>query len=98
MQTCTKCNALSPDEATHCVRCQSDLSEWSTTSVALKRYQTSKNVSLIYIVAADNCCPACREMIGGYPKDQVPKLPVEGCSHAKGCRCFYQPKLTDIFP
>jgi hypothetical protein len=25
-------------------------------------------------------------------------LPVEGCSHALGCRCFYQPVLDEIYP
>jgi hypothetical protein len=28
----------------------------------------------------------------------VPELPVRGCSHKNGCRCFYEPFLTDIYP
>jgi hypothetical protein len=26
----------------------------------------------------------------------VPQLPIEGCSHPKGCRCHYEPVL-DLF-
>jgi hypothetical protein len=48
-------------------------------------------------VQAD-ACPACQEMQGTYPKDKVPKLPIEGCSHENGCRCFYQPLLDEIYP
>jgi hypothetical protein len=35
---------------------------------------------------------------GEFPKDEVPALPVRGCSHAHGCRCFYEPALVDIYP
>ena len=27
-----------------------------------------------------------------------PTLPVEGCSHGLGCRCYYEPVLTEIYP
>jgi hypothetical protein len=98
VQTCSKCSAQSPDEATNCVNCQSDLSEYSTTSVALRRFQSNPRVVRVAIQVMDNCCPACREVGGAYEKDQAPRLPVEGCSHNLGCRCFYQPILDEIYP
>lgn len=98
MQTCTICNALSPDTATHCVNCQSDLREYSSTSVALKRFRSNPRVKYVRITVAHNCCPACREREGAYSKDDAPRLPVEGCSSQHGCRCFYQPFLEDLYP
>lgn len=98
MQICSKCNSLSPDTATLCVKCQAGLSEFSNTSVALKRLQTNKRVKNIRLVVSHDCCPACREIEGTYDKQLAPKLPVEGCSHGLGCRCFYEPMLDEIYP
>lgn len=98
MQTCTRCSAQSPDEAAVCQNCQADLSEFSITSVALKRHQGNPRVMKVQISVMHDCCPACGEVEGAYEKEQVPRLPVEGCSHALGCRCFYQPVLSEIYP
>mgnify|MGYP000399417126 CR=1 FL=1 len=98
MQTCTKCYSQSPDTATNCINCQADLSEYSTTAVALKKFQQNPRVRYVRLVVAQDCCPACREVEGAYAKDEVPSLPVESCSHELGCRCFYQPFLNDIYP
>jgi hypothetical protein len=98
MQTCTKCSKQSPDSVAHCVNCQADLSEWSMTSVARINFQTNPRVRYIRIVVSDTCCPACRELHGAFAKDNVPALPVPGCSHPQGCRCFYQPFLDEIYP
>ncbi len=98
MQSCTKCNALSPDTEIYCVNCQADLRQFSATAVALKRFQENPRVRLVIFQAHDDACPACRQYQGSYQKDQAPHLPVEGCSHPDGCRCFYQPVLADIYP
>ena len=98
MQTCSKCHTQSPDTAENCINCQADLSEWSETAVALKRFQENPRVQYVRVVVYDDCCPACRSTKGAYAKDEAPKLPVEGCSHKLGCRCFYQPFLTEIYP
>ena len=98
MQTCTKCNTQSPDAATQCVNCHAELNEWSSTAQALKRFQANPRVQYVQVAVGEACCPACRETQGAYPKSEAPRLPVEGCSHGMGCRCFYQPFLDDIFP
>lgn len=98
MQICSKCNAQSPDTATQCTNCEADLSRFSMTAVALQSYQSNPRVQYVRVMVMDDCCPACREVEGAYAKDEVPALPVEECSHSLGCRCFYQPFLTDIFP
>jgi hypothetical protein len=95
MQTCSKCNANSPDNAPRCVNCQADLNEFSTTAVALRRLQANPRVGAIRITVADDACPHCYELLKTYPKDKVPSLPHQGCSHANGCRCFYEPVLED---
>jgi hypothetical protein len=95
MQTCTKCNAASPDNAQSCVNCQADLKEYSATSVALKRLQANPRVRLIRVSVANDACSFCYELLKTYPKDQAPSLPHLGCSHENGCRCFYEPVLEE---
>lgn len=98
MQTCTNCNAPSPDVARTCVNCGADLTEMSATAIARKRFQSNPRVGLVRILVNHDACPACQEKEGTYSKDAVPVLPVEGCSHEHGCRCFYQPYLDEIYP
>ena len=98
MQTCSKCYAQSPDTTTVCVNCKADLTEYSNTAVALKRLIDNPRVLNIRLVVGNNCCPACREAEGTFTKDNVPNLPVVGCSHALGCQCFYEPMLSEIYP
>ena len=98
MQTCTKCNALSPDLASQCVNCGAQLSEYSSSAVALKRFQSNPRVRMLRLIAMHDACPACQEAARAYPKESAPNLPVEGCSHHLGCRCFYQPYLEEIYP
>jgi hypothetical protein len=98
VQTCSKCNALSPDDSIYCDNCKSDLREFSNQAVALKRFQENPRVRHVILAINDNACPLCKEMQGAYTKESAPRLPVEGCSHPNGCRCFYQPVLGDIYP
>jgi predicted amidophosphoribosyltransferase len=98
VRTCTLCQSQSPDDATHCAQCGADLSQHSATAVALAKLLKNPRVSRVRLIVASDACPACRAMEGDYKKDQVPELPVRGCSHPSGCRCFYEPFLTDIYP
>lgn len=98
MQTCSRCNASSPDTSLECVNCKADLRELSATSVALKRFRENPRVTAVRINAAGDACPLCAESTGTFPKEAVPVLPHEGCSHGLGCRCIYEPVLNDIYP
>jgi hypothetical protein len=98
MQTCSNCNTQSPDTATHCENCGFELAEYSNRAMALKKYAANPRVKYVRIVVSHDACPACREMEGAYDKDSAPPLPVEACSHPQGCRCFYLPFLTEIYP
>ena len=98
MQICSNCHVQSPDSAIECVNCQADLREYSTTAIALSKFYANPRVKNIRLVVSDDCCPACREAEGTYEKNEAPSLPVDGCSHNLGCRCFYEPMLTDIYP
>jgi hypothetical protein len=95
MQTCSKCNATSPDDALTCVSCNANLSEFSATSVALKRMQANPRIRAIRVSVADDACPHCYELLKTYAKNEVPHLPHLGCSHENGCRCFYEPVLEE---
>jgi len=50
----------------------------------------------VRILASDDSCPVCKAMEGAYQFEDVPPLPLEGCSHPRGCRCKYEPVL-DLF-
>jgi hypothetical protein len=65
---------------------------------ALARYRANPRVSQIRLIVAHDACPACRSREGAYLKADVPELPTAGCSHPLGCRCFYEPALTEIYP
>jgi hypothetical protein len=60
--------------------------------------QANDRIIYVRVSVAHNCCPACRQIEGAYAKETAPRLPVEGCSHNLGCRCFYQPVLEEIYP
>jgi hypothetical protein len=95
VQTCSKCNASSPDTARTCVHCRADLSEFSATAVALKNLRANPRVKAIRVTVTYDACPHCYELLKTYPKDEVPSLPHLGCSHENGCRCFYEPVLEE---
>lgn len=95
MQTCSQCNASSPDEARTCINCNANLSELSATAVALKHLQENPRVRAIRVTVAEDACSHCYELLKTYPKNEVPNLPHGGCSHENGCRCFYEPVLED---
>jgi hypothetical protein len=98
VQTCSRCNTQSPDSTRTCPGCGVDLKELSTTAVTLHKFQENPRVIAVNVIVHADACPACQEIQGTYPKDKVPQIPVEGCSHENGCRCFYQPLLEEIFP
>lgn len=98
MQTCSRCQTIAPDNAPNCPNCGADLKEFSASAVALKEFQQNPRVYAVHVATSEDACPACDAIQGTYPKDQVPALPVEGCSHPHGCRCFYQPMLSEIYP
>ena len=98
MQTCGNCNKQSTDDVTVCPRCGAELRKESQTARALASMQINDRVAQVRISVMDNCCPACAAAQGAYPKDKVPPLPIEGCSHQLGCRCYYEPVLSEIYP
>lgn len=74
--------------------------QWDTSQAAqsLERMKANPRVKYIVIVVPEDACPACQNLTGTYPKDQVPRLPIEECSHPLGCRSYYLPFLDEIFP
>jgi len=98
VRTCSVCRAQSPDNASHCIQCGADLSARSTTAMALARLRANPRVSRIRVIVASDACPACRMAEGEVAKELAPELPVHGCSHARGCRCWYEPALSEIYP
>jgi len=98
LRSCTICRAQSPDTADTCIQCGAGLAVHSATAVALRQLLANERVSRVRLIVSDDACPACRLAEGEFTKDRVPPLPVPGCSHAQGCRCFYQPALVEIYP
>ena len=75
-----------------------DAWENSPAAQSLERMKTNPRIKYIVIVVPEDACPACQNLTGTYPKDQVPRLPFEKCSHPLGCRSYYLPYLDEIFP
>jgi hypothetical protein len=98
VQTCSRCFTQSLDDIQICPGCGAELAEFSKTSQALKRFTENPRVLLVKLTVSHDACPACAQARGSFQKNEVPKLPVEGCSHPQGCRCFYEPVLSEIFP
>jgi len=98
VQTCSICNAVSPDESKTCTNCGADLFEFSSTAIARKRFLSNPRIKQVRYVVMDDACPACQDLEGTFNKDALPELPVKGCSHEHGCRCFYIPCLEEIYP
>jgi len=65
---------------------------------ALENFQKNPRVINVRLIVAGDCCPTCKPHEGTYEKDKAPQLPIEGCSHQFGCRCFYEPMLKIIYP
>jgi hypothetical protein len=74
------------------------LSVHSHTAKALTEFKNNDRIYEVRVIVSHDCCPACRELEGAYTKDEAPELPVKGCSHAQGCRCYYEPALVEIYP
>lgn len=98
MRTCTQCQTKSPDTVDECVKCGADLSELSETAVTLARLKANPRVGTIRLIPHGDCCPTCRAAEGEWEKDRVPDLPIPGCSHPLGCRCYYLPELVELYP
>lgn len=60
---------------------------------ALQRIVDGGVATGVRILASYDCCPVCRSVSGAYEFDNVPQLPLIGCSHPLGCRCHYAPVL-----
>ena len=69
-----------------------------TPNEALQQLKDNPRVRDVRLIVAADACPVCAAHEGTYPKDQAPELPIEGCSNPAGCRCFYEPMLTEVYP
>lgn len=98
MQTCSQCNTESPETLDICPQCGADLSEFSTSSVSLKRLQENPRVKAIRLAVQTNACPVCVAMQGTYAKENTPRIPIPGCSHPEICNPFYEPLLDEVYP
>jgi hypothetical protein len=98
VQTCSLCHTQSADPVQTCPKCKADLRKLNTVMAALKKFQQNPRVKNVRLVVADDSCPTCQQSSGTYEKKSAPSLPHEACSHAMGCRCFYEPMLDEIYP
>jgi hypothetical protein len=98
VQICSKCNTSTGDDDRYCPNCKADLQKFSVNSVALAKLRENPRVRAITVSVSGTACPACMAVQGTYKKEDVPTLPVTGCSEPQGCTCSYQPVLSEIFP
>lgn len=60
---------------------------------ALKKIIEGGVATKVRILVDDEACPVCRAAAGAYEFDEVPELPIEGCSFLGGCNAYYAPVL-----
>lgn len=63
----------------------------------LQRLRDNPRVAKVR-VSAPKDCNVGQSVQGVFDKEDVPELPVKGCSRPGGCICNYEPVLNDIFP
>lgn len=66
-------------------------------SQELEKLRSNPRVELIRVAGPADCSTA-QTVQGVYSKEDVPSLPVEGCSRPGGCICAYEPVLKEIYP
>jgi hypothetical protein len=98
VRICNRCKTSSPDAVLTCPQCHADLTQESEAAVALARLRANPRVMHVRLILHEEACPACRAVEGDYAKGMVPAVPLPGCSHPQGCRCFYEPVLSEIYP
>jgi hypothetical protein len=96
VRICANCRQQVADHVTVCPRCKTDLISGSVGARELARLRADGRIRELRILSDRFCCPTCRDAAQVYPIEQVPLLPLEGCSHAVGCRCSYEPVLDVI--
>lgn len=60
---------------------------------ALRKIIEGGVATKVRILVDDEACPVCRAVEGAYDFDEVPEIPIEGCSNPNGCNAFYAPVL-----
>jgi hypothetical protein len=98
VRICSRCKTPSPDLVLTCPQCRADLTQESESAVALARLRANPRVLHVRLIIHEQACPACQRAEGDYQKTQVPVVPIPGCSQPQGCRCFYEPVLSEIYP
>lgn len=92
-------NDRSPIEIEYQIKDRSEENWLNSKAVqSLKRMRENPRIKYVVVIAPANACPACQQLVGTYPKDQTPRLPIEYCSNPNGCRSYYLPYLQDIYP
>jgi hypothetical protein len=65
---------------------------------SLARLKANSRVDSIRVASPPDCLKGL-SLQGVYRKtDQIPALPVKGCSRPGGCICSYEPVLNTIYP
>jgi hypothetical protein len=71
--------------------------ESSEAAKSLKRMQENDRIKYI-VILHQQVSSACQQLAGTYPKDQVPRLPIEYCFGTKRMQVYYLPYLGDLYP
>lgn len=79
------------------VAIKTDAERRAEQKVALERIRNGLATKVRILVSADSC-PVCSLYDGAYEFDDVPELPLEGCSRPGGCNAVYEPVLDRYGP
>ena len=65
---------------------------------SLQKLRENPRVRDIRIIVPAEACPVCQAVAGTYTKDNLPRLPPDGCSCPRGFEGYCQPMLNNIYP
>ena len=98
MSICPYCNNKTEDNDQYCHHCHTDLEKVNAARYALNEFMNNYRIRYVRISTAKDACAECNKYQGIYLKEDLPLLPIVGCSNPDSCRCFYEPKLEEIYP
>jgi hypothetical protein len=63
----------------------------------IKRYSKEEFVAGMEIICDADACATCKRIEGKYTfKQGIPLVPIEGCTHERGCICIYTPYVEPL--
>jgi len=63
----------------------------------IKEYAKEEFTAGVEIICSDDSCEVCKRIAGQYTfKQGIPLVPIEGCTHERGCQCIFSSYIEEL--